>query len=49
MKRRFSLFKDYITGYFKAKKEKIDFLVSKKEGRFIRNLRWNGILSKLKF
>lgn len=43
-----SLFKDYIDGYFKAKKEKIDFLVSKKEGEFIRNLRWKGILNKFK-
>lgn len=45
-KRSFSLFKDYLTGYFKAKKEKIDFLVSEKEGVFIRNLRWKGILNK---
>ncbi|WP_396603091.1 glycosyltransferase family 2 protein [Algibacter sp. R77976] len=43
-----SLFKDYIAGYFKAKKDKVDFLVSKKEGGFIRNLRWKGILGKLK-
>ncbi|MFI1745313.1 glycosyltransferase family 2 protein [Thalassobellus sediminis] len=44
----FSLFKDYIAGYFKAKKEKITFLVSEEEGKFIRNLRWKGMLSKLK-
>lgn len=43
-----SLFKDYIAGYFKAKKDKVDFLVSKKEGGFIRNLRWKGILGKFK-
>ncbi|MDC1226806.1 glycosyltransferase family 2 protein [Algibacter sp.] len=42
----FSLFKDYMAGYFKAKKEKIDFLVSEEEGKFIRNLRWKGILKK---
>lgn len=47
-KRNLSLFKDYITGYFKAKKEKITFLVSEEEGKFIRNLRWNGMLNKLK-
>lgn len=47
-KRNFSLFKDYIVGYFKAKKEKIDFLVSEEEGEFIRDLRWKGMLSKLK-
>ncbi|WP_339895787.1 glycosyltransferase family 2 protein [uncultured Algibacter sp.] len=41
-----SLFKDYMAGYFKAKKEKIDFLVSEDEGEFIRNLRWRGVLGK---
>ena len=45
-KGRFSLFKDYMSGYFKAKKEKIDFLVSEEEGKFIRTLRWKGILKK---
>ncbi len=45
-KRSFKLFRDYIKGYFKAKKEKIPFLVSEKEGEFIRNLRWAGIKSK---
>ena len=44
----FSLFKDYLAGYFKAKKKKIDYLVTKEEGEFIRNLRWKGILGKLK-
>ncbi|ULC60185.1 glycosyltransferase family 2 protein [Flaviramulus sp. BrNp1-15] len=43
----FSLFKDYLTGYFKAKKKKIDYLVTKEEGKFIRNLRWKGMLEKL--
>lgn len=41
-----SLFKDYLSGYFKAKKGNIDFLVSKEEGEFIRKLRWKGILNK---
>ncbi|MBP0903465.1 glycosyltransferase [Mariniflexile gromovii] len=44
----FSLFKDYIAGYFKAKKDNIDFLVSEKEGEFIRNLRWKGMFNKFK-
>lgn len=44
----FTLFKDYIAGYFKAKKEKLEFLVSEDEGKFIRQLRWKGILGKLK-
>ena len=47
-KRRFLLLKDYIAGYFKAKKKKTDFLVSEKEGEFIRNLRWKGMLGKFK-
>ena len=45
-KRNLTLFKDYISGYFKAKKEKIDFLVSEREGEFIRNLRWKGMINK---
>jgi glycosyltransferase involved in cell wall biosynthesis len=47
-KQSFSLFKNYMSGYFKAKKDKIAFLVSKEEGEFIRNLRWKGMLGKLK-
>lgn len=43
----YSLFKDYMAGYFKAKKENIAFLVSEDEGKFIRNLRWKGMLGKL--
>ncbi|WP_298238476.1 glycosyltransferase family 2 protein [uncultured Algibacter sp.] len=42
----FHLFIDYMAGYFKAKREKIKFLVSEDEGKFIRNLRWKGILNK---
>lgn len=45
-KRSFSLFNDYLSGYFKAKKNKIDFLVSEEEGKFIRDLRWKGMLKK---
>ncbi|MGJ8549682.1 glycosyltransferase family 2 protein [Winogradskyella wichelsiae] len=40
------LFRDYMSGYFKAKAKGIDFLISKDEGKFIRNLRWKGILNK---
>ncbi|XCF06146.1 glycosyltransferase family 2 protein [Tamlana crocina] len=46
-KGNFALFKDYMAGYFKAKKENIAFLVSEDEGKFIRNLRWKGMLGKL--
>ena len=42
----FRLFKDYMSGYFRAKSNKIEFLVSKDEGKFIRDLRWKGIKSK---
>ncbi len=42
----FGLFKDYLSGYFRAKKNKIDFLVTEEEGKFIRDLRWKGIFSK---
>lgn len=45
-KKRFSLFKDYLSGYFKAKKHKIEFLVTEEEGLFIRKLRWKGMLNK---
>ncbi|RKE90990.1 glycosyltransferase family 2 protein [Ichthyenterobacterium magnum] len=46
-KQSFSLFKDYITGYFKAKKNKVDYLVTTEQGKFIRKLRWKGMLNKL--
>lgn len=42
----FGLFIDYLSGYFKAKKNKINFLVSEEEGEFIRDLRWKGIFRK---
>jgi len=42
----FPLFKDYLAGYFKAKKHKIDFLVSEEEGKFIRELRWKGMKNR---
>lgn len=47
-KRKLMLFNNYLAGYFKAKKEKLEFLVSEDEGRFIRNLRWKGMFGKLK-
>ncbi|WP_417290243.1 glycosyltransferase family 2 protein [Corallibacter sp.] len=46
-KKSFSLFKDYIAGFFKAKRNKTDYLVSEEEGKFIRRLRWKGMLNKL--
>jgi glycosyltransferase involved in cell wall biosynthesis len=45
-KGHFSLFRDYMNGYFKAKKEKKPFLVSKEQGEFIRKLRFKNMVSK---
>ena len=44
----FGLFKDYMAGYFKAKKNKLGYLVTADQGAFIRKHRWKGILSKLR-
>ena len=45
-KRSFLLFKDYMSGYFKAKKNKTVQLVTKEQGVFIRKLRWKGMRNK---
>lgn len=45
-KRSLSLFRDYMSGYFKAKKDKLPFLISEKQGAFIRRLRWKGMINK---
>lgn len=45
--RKPSAFVDNMGGFFKALKEKAPFLVSQKEGSFIRNLRWKGIKKQL--
>ena len=45
-KQSFRLFWDYIKGYFKAKKEKQDFLVTPEEGKWIRAYRWRNIKKK---
>ncbi|WP_353778921.1 glycosyltransferase [Winogradskyella sp. 3972H.M.0a.05] len=45
-KKSFSTFTDYVVGYNKARKKKIPFLVDAKHGKFIRSLRWKGILNK---
>lgn len=47
-KKSFALFKDYIAGYFKGKRNNLEQLVTEEQGQFIRKLRWNGMLSKLK-
>ena len=45
-KRSFILFKDYMSGYFKAKSNRLEFLVDEAQGKFIRDLRWEGIKQK---
>lgn len=47
-KKSFNLFKDYMGGYFEAKKNQFEFLVTEEEGQFIRNLRWKGMLNKFR-
>ena len=47
-KRSLNLFINYMKGYFKAKRSNLEYLVTEDEGRFIRNLRWNGIFEKFK-
>ncbi len=40
-------FVDCLKGYRKAKKENLEFMVSEKEGTFIRKLRWKNIFRKI--
>ena len=47
-KKHFGLIVNYLSGYFKAKKQNLPYIVSEEEGRFIRKLRWRGIWRKLK-
>ncbi|WP_405205316.1 glycosyltransferase [Aquimarina sp. LLG6339-5] len=46
LKKQPKLLFDYLTGFFRAKKSKQPYLVSKVEGDFIRKLRWKKILQK---
>jgi len=46
-KGQIKFFLDYLIGYAQAKKNKVTFLVSEEEGRFIRKLRWKGIKKKI--
>ncbi|MDH7444854.1 glycosyltransferase [Aquimarina sp. 2201CG14-23] len=47
LKKQPRLIKDYLIGFFKAKRAQQPFLVSKSEGEFIRKLRWKKIKKKL--
>lgn len=46
-KRSVKFFLDCIKGYYKAKNRNVEFVVSQKEGVFIRDLRWKNIFRKL--
>ena len=46
-KRKPGMFLDYLQGYFKARSRKLPYLVSAKEGAFIRRLRYKKMLSKI--
>ncbi|MDC7999629.1 glycosyltransferase family A protein [Aequorivita todarodis] len=46
-KRSFSFFVDTMKGFSKAKRANQEFIVSEKEGTFIRKLRWKNIRRKL--
>lgn len=47
-KRSLKLFFNYSKGYFKAKKEKQPYLLTKDEGKWVRSYRWKNILKKLR-
>ena len=46
-KRSASYFVNTLNGYFKTKNNKQEYLVTKEQGKFIRNLRWKGIFKKV--
>lgn len=46
-RKKWVLFFDTLKGYVQAKKSNLPYLVTEKEGEFIRNLRWRNILNKL--
>jgi glycosyltransferase involved in cell wall biosynthesis len=45
--KKWTVLSDNLRGYFKAKKSKTPFLISEKEGAFIRKLRWANIRKKI--
>lgn len=48
LRKNYTLVLTYLSGYFNAKKNNIPFLVTESEGKFIRHIRWQGILGKFK-
>jgi glycosyltransferase involved in cell wall biosynthesis len=45
--KKWAVFRDNLFGYLVAKKQGMPYLVSKKEGEFIRQLRWRNIKKKI--
>lgn len=45
--KKFKIIQDNLYGYWEAKQQGDPFIVTKKEGKYIRNLRWKRILKKL--
>lgn len=43
----FKYFQDYVNGYLRAQKNKMSFLITPEQGKFIRNYRWKQISKKL--
>ena len=48
VKREARIFFSYIKGFLDAKRESLPFIVDAKQGKFIRNYRWRGILQRFK-
>lgn len=48
VKREARTFYSYINGFLDAKRESLPFIVDAKQGKFIRNYRWRGILQRFK-
>jgi glycosyltransferase involved in cell wall biosynthesis len=46
-KKSITLFKNHISGYLKASKNKLEFLITEDQGRFVRKLRWMNIRKKI--
>lgn len=49
MKKKPLLFLDYIRGFFMAKKQNAQMLVTPEQGKFVREFRWNKIKQKIGF
>ncbi len=46
-KKSFLFFKNTLVGFLNSSRKSLDYMVSEKEGKFIRKIRWKGIKSKL--